>query len=227
MWHAVQRERHSPGKWGGATRAWAVRDLPPPTGADPGPLPASRGSMTVRQGIGRIAGRAMSRLRAGEDHLAWHDVARSAPRALEVTSSSFTDGAELPRSATADGDGVAIPLSWANVPEETRSLVVVCEDPDAPLPEPFVHWIVVGIPKDASGIGRGASFVEGMSSAATVGFTPAAPPLGHGVHHYHFQVFALDVAPELPRGVGRRQVLDAVRGHVVAWGDLVGTYQRS
>ena len=183
--------------------------------------------MTVRQGLGRVVGRAVSRLRAGENHLAWQDVAREAPRKIEVTSPAFTDGAELPRAATVDGAGSPVPLAFANVPEAARSLVVVCEDPDAPLPAPFVHWLVAGIPPEANGIASGASFVEGKNSALSVGFTPAAPPIGHGVHHYHFQVFALDATPAVLRGVGRGELLDAIRGHVVAWGDLVGIYQRS
>lgn len=183
--------------------------------------------MGILHGIARTAGRSARKLHAGEDALAWHKVAKSSPKTLEVTCPLFTDGGELPAIATVDGDGTPLPIQWSGVPEQARSLVVLCEDPDAPMSEPFVHWLVYGIPPNAHAVSDGAHFVEGKSSAMRVGFTPAAPPPGHGVHHYHFEVFALDVPVTLEAGSGRTDVLDAMDGHVIAWGDLVGTYQRS
>ncbi len=182
--------------------------------------------MGVLRGITRVAGRAAGKLHAGDDALAWHKVAERAPKTLEVTCPLFTDGGQLPLVATVDGAGVAVPVQWSSVPDATQSLVVLVEDPDAPLPEPFVHWLVYGIPRDQQAVRQGASFVEGKNTAMHVGFAPAAPPPGHGVHHYHFQVFALDTPITLEVGAGRSAVLDAMDGHVIAWGDLVGTYQR-
>lgn len=183
--------------------------------------------MGVLHGIARAAGRAARKLHAGEDVLAWHKVATDVPKTLEVTSPLFTDGAELPRLGTVDGAGKPLPIAWTAEPAETQSFVLVVEDPDAPLAEPFVHWLVYDIPPAAHAVTDGAPFVQGKSSLMQVGFTPAAPPPGHGVHHYHFQVFALDAPLGLAEGAGRSEVLEAMDGHVLAWGDLVGTYQRS
>ncbi len=183
--------------------------------------------MGVLHGIARAAGRAAKSLHAGEDALAWRKVANEIPRTLEVTSPLFTDGAELPRRATVDGAGEPVPIAWTAEPPDTRSFVLVVEDPDAPLAEPFVHWLVYDIPRTTHAVTDGAPLVEGKSSRMQVGFTPAAPPPGHGVHHYHFQVFALDAPLGLAMGAGRTEVLEAMEGHVLAWGDLVGTYQRS
>ena len=127
-----------------------------------------------------------------------------------------------------DGEAVPPPISWRGVPAGARSVVVVCEDPDAPVPEPFVHWIVYGLPAhdgtlDASTL---ATAREGRNSIGKKGYAGASPPAGHGPHHYHFQVFALDNELSVDLGAGRSTLLDAMRGHVVARGDLVATYER-
>lgn len=147
---------------------------------------------------------------------------------LEVSSPDFGVGDQLPSYATADGEGLPPKIEYEGVPEGARSVALVCEDPDAPSAEPYVHWLVYGLPGgdgsiDARSAQRGR---QGKNSADGKGFTPAAPPRGHGTHHYHFQVFALDEDLELGEGAGRRELFEAMRGHVVAWGDLVGTYER-
>ena len=146
---------------------------------------------------------------------------------IELHSPAFDDHAPIPREHSHASGDVSPPLEWSQVPDEAVKLALVCEDPDAPLSEPFVHWLVYDIPPGTHAVTDGARFTEGKSSVMQVGFTPAAPPPGHGVHHYHFQVFALDTTLDLAAGAGRSQVLEAMDGHVVAWGDLVGTYQRS
>jgi Raf kinase inhibitor-like YbhB/YbcL family protein len=113
------------------------------------------------------------------------------------------------------------------VPASTKSVAVVCEDPDAPLPEPFVHWMVYGLPSTVQELdGTAAAHPEGLNSKLSIGYAPVSPLTGHGEHHYHFEVFALDVPLSLPRGAGRSALIEAMRGHVVAWGDIVGTYER-
>ena len=92
-----------------------------------------------------------------------------------------------------------------------------------------MHWIVYGIPTYARSLdGRTPAIAkQGKNSKLHNGFTPAAPPPGHGLHHYHVQIFALDVPTDLPPGVGRGALVDHMRGHVLAWGELVGTYERT
>jgi Raf kinase inhibitor-like YbhB/YbcL family protein len=145
-----------------------------------------------------------------------------------VSSEWFRDGGSLPGRCTVDGEGVAPPLSWTRPAGGTQAVVLICEDPDAPLPEPFVHWLVYGIPADLQhlDVSTRPRAHEGQNSKLKSGFTPAAPPPGHGLHHYHFQIFALDTRVHLENGVGRGKLLEAMRGHVLQWGELVGIYQR-
>jgi Raf kinase inhibitor-like YbhB/YbcL family protein len=175
-------------------------------------------------------GHALKNVHAGEQKLVSRQVSGETTRALEVTSPSFRGGGPLPLWTTADGDQIPPAIEWSGVPSSTRSLVVICEDPDAPFPKPFVHWIAYGIPATARAVG-GASgtrtWKEGKNSKLVVGYTGAAPPPGHGTHRYHFQVFALDREASLDVGAGRGAVIDQLKGHVLAWGEIVGTYERS
>ena len=184
--------------------------------------------MGIMRETAKKAGRALGSVHAGTEKLAASELGDEDNAVLEVTSPDFHVGDPLPRGATAEGEGIPPRIVWKGVPEEARSVALVCEDPDAPTPEPFVHWMVYGLPGsdgtvDAQEARRAR---EGKNSTMRSGFTPAAPPPGHGTHHYHFQVFALDRELELPEGAGRTELFDAMRGHVVAWGDLVGTHER-
>lgn len=185
--------------------------------------------MGLARDIGKNIGKAIEPIRAGDDKLASRKLrVTEANRTIDVTSSAFTDGGSLPLTFTADGAGVAPPIAWRNVPESTRSLVLIAEDPDAPFPNPFVHWLVYSLPVTTSSVtssppgGR-----EGKNSMLESGYAPASPPAGHGIHHYHFQVFALDIALELGDAAGRSALIDAMRNHVIAWGEIVATYERS
>jgi Raf kinase inhibitor-like YbhB/YbcL family protein len=194
--------------------------------------------MGVIRNVMSAAGETVRDVRAGPEKLASRKLELSEQPSLEVTSPQFEPGQRLPQSATAQGDGpheqfverggVPPALRWSGAPQGMRSFAVVCEDADAPLPEPFVHWLVYGIPATAQSLDASSahSVPEGKNSTMKTGFAPAAPPLGHGRHHYHFQVFALDSEVDLDPGAGRGDLLDAMRGHVLAWGDLVGTFER-
>jgi Raf kinase inhibitor-like YbhB/YbcL family protein len=160
-----------------------------------------------------------------------------APQTVAVSSGSFADGEEIPRWYTGDGQNVSPALSWTDLPVGTVSVAVLCEDPDAPTPSPFVHWIAYGLAPNVSSITEGASgthrsadenpsFAEGKNSFGHARFDGPAPPRGHGVHHYHFQVFALDTRLSLHGTPDRGDLISAMRGHVIAAGDLVGTYER-
>ena len=156
--------------------------------------------------------------------LAFQKVAGDIPPTLNVTSPAFAKDGPLPKSATVEGEGRPPALAWSNVPRETKSIVVLVEDPDAPFPEPYVHWMVYGIAPNAS---FGERYNEGKNSKLAIGFTPAEPPRGHGLHHYHFEVFALDTTTDYDPGIGRSELLEQMKGHVLGWGEVVGTYERS
>jgi Raf kinase inhibitor-like YbhB/YbcL family protein len=184
--------------------------------------------MSSSHTVERFAGEALASFHAGSDKLASAKLVHDAKPELAIASPWFTNGGKLPLRCTADGEGFPPTLSWSAPPAETRSLVLICEDPDAPKPEPFVHWLVYAIPTtmrmlDAA---SAATVREGKNSTLRRGYTPAAPPPGHGLHHYHFQLFALDAPIDLDAGEGLGNIVGAMHGHVLAWGELVGTYQR-
>lgn len=145
------------------------------------------------------------------------------PAILEVTSTAFTNQNPIPAEHTCDGDDRPPQLSWSPVPANTKSIAVLVDDPDAPNGS-FTHWLVTGIP--ASTLSLSGRLPEGAVAASndkgTTGYAGPCPP--HGVHHYQFHVYALDIAlsPMLTRADFTKQI----KGHVIASGLLVGSYQR-
>ena len=111
------------------------------------------------------------------------------------------------------------------MPAATKSLAILAEDPDA-AKGTFTHWLVTGIPPTTTALGISASLpeaaVEQKNSSGDVGYKGPCPP--SGTHHYDFRVYALDIG--MPRTISRDEFLKAVKGHVLATGDLVGTYQK-
>ena len=155
---------------------------------------------------------------------------------LELGSIAFGGGGRLPERFTADGEGVSPPLSWSGVPADASALALIVEDPDAPTPNPLVHAVVWNLPPGDGGLAEGAIAPDGHGSfdGADVGrnsymqegWLPPDPPTGHGSHDYVFQLFALREAVQLDRDPGRTDVLEVIRGRVIAAGILVGTYSR-
>ncbi len=181
-------------------------------------------------------GEALKGARHGLDAILYHqEAAASAPESLTLTSSAFQDGAAIPVRFTADGDKLSPPLAWSGVPEGAQGVVLVIEDPDAPAPAPLVHtlaWALQGHDDELAegalkspGSGGGAISL-GRNSFLGAEYLPPDPPPGHGPHRYCFQVFALDKALELHGSPIRTQVAHAMKGHVIAKGLLVGTYER-
>ncbi len=163
--------------------------------------------------------------RAGDEQLAL--VLLGAPAEIELSSAQFDDSGELPAECAADRGGKSPHLRWGDVPEGTRSLALLVEDPDAPTPRPFLHWLLWNIDPTLTELQPGARFpIEGKNSMMKPGFTGAAPPRGDRPHRYHFQLFALDALLELKPGAGRAAVLGAMRGHVLGAGEIVGLYGR-
>ena len=173
-------------------------------------------------------GHSLENVRAGARKLASRKLGLGPP-ALVVTSSSILADGRLATACTVDSIHRPEPpvLRWSSIPSDTRSLVVICEDPDAPFPEPFAHWLLYDIPSVVAGTEKDpAPGVEGKNSKLGKGYAGAAPPVGHGPHRYHFQLFALDRVLGLPPNSGRSALLDAMRGRVIAWGEIVGHYER-
>jgi Raf kinase inhibitor-like YbhB/YbcL family protein len=150
---------------------------------------------------------------------------------LRVKSPAFGEGSSIPRKYTGDGENLSPPLEWFGAPEGTRSFALICEDPDAPSGI-FRHWAVANIPGGENGLSEGIGNAIDACEFALNDFGHAAydgplPPKGHGVHHYHFRVAALDVDHvEAPPDVKAEQLWHAVRPHVLAEAETIGTYQR-
>ncbi len=147
---------------------------------------------------------------------------------LTITSPAFEHGGPIPTRHTTEGEDVSPPLEWANVPEGTRELALVCHDPDAPLTHGFTHWVAYGIAPDASGLAEGASGqqVEGATDFGSQGYGGPAPPPGHGTHHYYFHLYALDRELGAGPGLTRLELLERIDDHIIEQARIVGTYQR-
>ena len=178
------------------------------------------------RGIPRMALGGVPAERAGDDRLAFRRL-KLRPSGIRLTS-SFADGEAIPFEHSADGGGIAPSLGWSGVPEQARSLALLVEDPDAPTPNPFVHWIVHGIGPHvlsiAAALTSGAH--TGRNSMMRPGWAGCAPPKGDVAHRYFFELFALDRELPLKGHVGRSALIESVRGHVLGLGLLVGTYRR-
>jgi Raf kinase inhibitor-like YbhB/YbcL family protein len=178
-------------------------------------------------------GRILRPFRAGEKQLASNAPGLAdAPAVLRLTSPTFVDGGGLPIRCAGPGVGanVSPALSWSGVPEGARELVLIVEDPSAPLPRPFLH-AVISIPPDWTHLDEGAMSSEGAlrlgrNWARKRGYTGPGPVPGHGAHTYAFQLFAVDRPLTLAPDFGRRDVMAAMGGHVIGRGRIDGTYER-
>jgi Raf kinase inhibitor-like YbhB/YbcL family protein len=138
----------------------------------------------------------------------------------------------IPAISTCDGQNASPQFSWIAPPERTQSLALLAIDRDSPLDYEFVHWVVYNIPPVTRSLPLGLPGQEtlpdgsrqGVNDFGNVGFAGPCPP-GKSAHHYEFTIYALDMALALPSRPTRRQVLKAMKGHVLAVGQMVGTYQ--
>jgi Raf kinase inhibitor-like YbhB/YbcL family protein len=148
--------------------------------------------------------------------------------ALTVTSAAFTEGAGIPKQYSCDGPGQGIspPLKWTGAPAQTSSFVLIVDDPDAPSGT-FTHWVAFDIPPTLTEIPEGAKNVgkAGRNSAGRNGFISPCPP--SGTHRYIFTVYAVDLPSlNLNEGASRDEVTNAINGHILVEGRLMGRYSR-
>lgn len=152
---------------------------------------------------------------------------------LVLKSPAFGAGERIPDRYTCEGDNISPPLEWSGAPAGTRSFALFCDDPDAP-GKTWHHWGVFGIAASRNGLAEKipTGAVMGSLRQATTdfrrsGYGGPCPPPGHGVHHYHFRLMALDVPTlELEAGVSCTKAARAAARHALATAELVGTYSR-
>lgn len=155
--------------------------------------------------------------------------------ALTLTSSAFSDGGEIPAKYTCSGQDLSPPLAWSGVPQGTRSLVLIVDDPDAPDPKApkmtWVHWIVYNIPPTVTTIPEGASETDlgpqvesGLNDWKRTGYGGPCPPIGR--HRYFHKLYALDTVLTGLTTPTKQQVEAAIEGHILARAELIGTHQK-
>jgi Raf kinase inhibitor-like YbhB/YbcL family protein len=165
--------------------------------------------------------------------------AHQEPAKITVTSPAFTHGQPLPVDYTADGKNISPPLTWSGLPAGTREIAVIHEDPTAPTPQPFVHWVIYKIPATAKGLPENISAdpatpmpseltgaLQGRSGFGRPGYRGPAPPKPGRVHEYHFIVYALSEPLDVQAGLTKAQLLEAMKGKIVGQGHVIGTYER-
>ncbi|MGD8503609.1 MAG: YbhB/YbcL family Raf kinase inhibitor-like protein [Syntrophobacterales bacterium] len=155
---------------------------------------------------------------------------------LTITSPAFSHNGEIPRRHTCDGEDISPALEWSKLPEETKSLALIVDDPDAPDPAApkmiWVHWVLYNIPPSVTGLPEGVKpqdlpggTEEGLNDWKRPGYGGPCPPIGR--HRYFHKLYALDVVlPDLGRPT-KKDLQKAMAGHILAEAELVGTYQRS
>jgi len=155
------------------------------------------------------------------------------PSPLALVTSAFRDGGPIPVRYTCDGDNVSPPLAWSGVPPATRSLALLCDDPDAPRARPWVHWVLFDLPPDRQELPEALPPApvlpdgsrQGTTDFGRPGYGGPCPPRG-GPHRYIFQLYALDTKLTLDSTATMEEVVAAMAGHMLAQGRLTGTYQR-
>ena len=147
---------------------------------------------------------------------------------LRIVSPAFSPLDRIPKQYTGEGENISPPLEWSGLPPGTQELALICDDPDAPIPRGFTHWVIYGIPPAVSQLplSGGSKFTEGINSSGKPGYIGPMPPEGHGPHYYYFWLYALDIELHLKPGLTREQLLDAIADHVIEQARLVGVYQR-
>ncbi len=172
--------------------------------------------------------------------------AQATPAKIVVSSATIKSMEVIPADHTADGKNTSPALAWSGAPAATREFALIMDDPDAPMPQPFVHWVIYKIPGTATGLPEalpaGPVSAAGLSGAlqGLTGFdafrranTPPTPPGYRGPapppgkpHHYTFTVYALDAPLDAGEGLNKATLLKAMEGHIIGQGQLVGLYER-
>ncbi|MGE5797263.1 MAG: YbhB/YbcL family Raf kinase inhibitor-like protein [Ignavibacteria bacterium] len=150
---------------------------------------------------------------------------------INITSAAFENGEFIPAKYTCDGANISPPLSWNGIPEGTKTLALIADDPDAP-GHTFVHWVVFNIPAHEKELQEGVTptrnipeeVLMGTNDFGHIGYGGPCPP--PGTHRYFFKIYALNSAIHLEAGATKNQVLKAMEKHILGQGELMGRYKR-
>lgn len=150
---------------------------------------------------------------------------------LIVSSNAFCEGEWIPRKYSGEGDDISPPLSWSGTPENAKSLALISDDPDAPMGA-WVHWVLFNIPAAEKGLEEKIPNQDRLENGAKhgtndfhrLGYGGPCPP--SGVHRYYFKLYALDTVLNLRPGITKKELENAMKGHILAQGQLMGKYKR-
>lgn len=150
---------------------------------------------------------------------------------IKVSSAAFEEEGMIPGKYTCDEDDVSPPLAWDSIPEGTKTLALICDDPDAPMGT-WVHWVLFNLPGDISDLPENippereleSGAKQGTNDFGRIGYGGPCPP--GGTHRYYFKLYALDAKLDLEAGAKKPQLLEAMEGHILAEGQLMGKYSR-
>ena len=156
------------------------------------------------------------------------------PQGIAVFSAAIDVDGRIDPRYSADGENFSPPLSWSPV-SDAGAYALIVEDPDAPREHPFVHWMIWNIPGEVDRLPEGIppkihpispqGAVQGLNDRGETGYMGPKPPPGHGLHHYHFQLFALDGPLDIQPDADLRTLVDAIKGRTIASGEMVGTFK--
>ena len=146
---------------------------------------------------------------------------------LQIKSSAFQQGGEIPQKYTAKGENVSPPLSWTSIPADTKSFTITCEDMDA---NSFTHWIVFNIPGNVNQLAEGITnqrtlengAKQGINDFGKIGYSGPAPP--SGIHRYIFKIYALDTELNLGVGTTKNDINNTIQGHILGTSQIEGNF---
>ena len=150
---------------------------------------------------------------------------------IKLRSTAFKEGGMIPGQYTCDGKDISPPLAWESVPDDTKSIALICDDPDAPMGT-WVHWMLYNLPTNINELPEkippqkilenGAK--QGTNDFRNIGYGGPCPP--GGTHRYYFKIYALDSVLTLEAGATKTKLLKAMEGHILAKGQFMGKYKR-
>jgi Raf kinase inhibitor-like YbhB/YbcL family protein len=151
---------------------------------------------------------------------------------MELTSTAFPEAGTIPEQYTGDGQDISPPLEWKDAPEQTKSYALICDDPDAPRGT-WVHWVLFNLPATQHELAAGLPVrgqlsdgaKQGKNDFGKIGYGGPAPPRGKP-HRYFFKLYAVDTIVDLPEGATKQHLEQALKGHILAQGQLMGKYAR-
>lgn len=150
---------------------------------------------------------------------------------IQLNSSVFENEGMIPSKYSCDGEDISPPLSWPSVPERTQTIALIADDPDAPMGT-FVHWVLFNLPADVQELPEDVpsekkldnGALQGTNDFKKIGYGGPCPP--GGTHRYYFKIYALDTEIDLEAGATKKDLINAMEGHILAQGQLMGKYQR-